>query len=258
MTGLEIPTGFRPPAQGCPPRGKPPLGKTIGMFFQPQRGLRPVPPVDPIAPSSGVRLKPPVVLGTARKAAEDSRTPKPGGIRCGSDFAKRLGVRLSSAAFLAVPNIEAVPVAASCASLIDAVWVSPAPSGGENKGTIGRLCRQFRSAYGGTSLDDRTRRGMFDQLVVAVGINAEKRCQSRHTSTLSTPINELARPERWSRLWQAISAEGDGSVWYQALTRAYAEPHRHYHNQQHIADCLTEFDPVRHCCPRGRGHSVCS
>lgn len=26
----------------------------------------------------------------------------------------------------------------------------------------------------------------------------------------------------------------------------YAEQHRHYHNQQHIADCLSEFDPARH------------
>ena len=53
-------------------------------------------------------------------------------------------------------------------------------------------------------------------------------------------------PERWRRLWQAIGASGDASVWYETLTRAYAEPHRHYHNQQHIADCLAEFDTVRH------------
>jgi hypothetical protein len=39
------------------------------------------------------------VFETARRAAESSLTPKPGGVRCGSDFAKRLGVRLSSAAF---------------------------------------------------------------------------------------------------------------------------------------------------------------
>ena len=26
----------------------------------------------------------------------------------------------------------------------------------------------------------------------------------------------------------------------------YSEPHRHYHNQHHIADCLHEFDGVRH------------
>lgn len=51
--------------------------------------------------------------------------------------------------------------------------------------------------------------------------------------------------ERWLRLWQAIGASGNGSAWYEILTRAYSEPHRYYHNQQHIADCLTEFDLVR-------------
>jgi predicted metal-dependent HD superfamily phosphohydrolase len=34
--------------------------------------------------------------------------------------------------------------------------------------------------------------------------------------------------------------------WYDRLRAAYAEPHRHYHNQQHIAECLAEFDRARH------------
>ena len=53
-------------------------------------------------------------------------------------------------------------------------------------------------------------------------------------------------PERWQRLWNAIGANGDASTWYETLTRTYAEPHRHYHNQRHIADCLAEFDAARH------------
>jgi predicted metal-dependent HD superfamily phosphohydrolase len=52
-------------------------------------------------------------------------------------------------------------------------------------------------------------------------------------------------PERWLRLWQATGSAGDPSAWYELLTWAYAEPHRHYHNQQHIADCLAEFDSAR-------------
>ena len=53
-------------------------------------------------------------------------------------------------------------------------------------------------------------------------------------------------PDRWLRLWQAAGATGDLIKWYENLTRAYAEPQRHYHNQQHIADCLAEFDSARH------------
>jgi predicted metal-dependent HD superfamily phosphohydrolase len=41
-------------------------------------------------------------------------------------------------------------------------------------------------------------------------------------------------------------ATGAADGWYERLTDAYAEPQRHYHNQQHIADCLTEFDQSRH------------
>jgi predicted metal-dependent HD superfamily phosphohydrolase len=55
-----------------------------------------------------------------------------------------------------------------------------------------------------------------------------------------------AGQDRWLRLWQAAGATGDGALWYEKLTQAYAEPPRHYHNQQHIAECLAEFDSARH------------
>jgi predicted metal-dependent HD superfamily phosphohydrolase len=53
-------------------------------------------------------------------------------------------------------------------------------------------------------------------------------------------------PERWLRLWEAAGARGDGRPWYDRLTNAYAEGHRHYHNQRHIAECLGELDAARH------------
>jgi len=52
--------------------------------------------------------------------------------------------------------------------------------------------------------------------------------------------------DRWQRLWQTAGASGNSTIWYERLTQAYAEPHRHYHNQQHIAECLAEFDSARH------------
>ena len=56
--------------------------------------------------------------------------------------------------------------------------------------------------------------------------------------------------DRWLRLWQAAGASGDGAPWYEKLAQAYAEPQRHYHNQQHIAECLAEFDRARHLAQR--------
>ncbi len=53
-------------------------------------------------------------------------------------------------------------------------------------------------------------------------------------------------PERWLRVWEAAGARGDGGRWYDLLTNAYGEDHRHYHNQRHIAECLGEFDAARH------------
>lgn len=53
------------------------------------------------------------------------------------------------------------------------------------------------------------------------------------------------RLSRWSRLWQAIPAEGDGQGWFCGLVAAYSEEHRHYHNLRHLDECLTELDEVK-------------
>ena len=44
--------------------------------------------------------------------------------------------------------------------------------------------------------------------------------------------------EAWRDAWQAIGADGgDGDTHRQLLTR-YAEPQRHYHTAQHLAECF--------------------
>jgi predicted metal-dependent HD superfamily phosphohydrolase len=52
--------------------------------------------------------------------------------------------------------------------------------------------------------------------------------------------------DRWLRLWHSARCSGNGAVWYEKLKQAYAEPQRHYHNQQHISECLAEFDGAKH------------
>jgi len=47
-------------------------------------------------------------------------------------------------------------------------------------------------------------------------------------------------------LWKAAGAAEAPAEWYERLTTAYAEAQRHYHNRQHIADCLAEFDQAQH------------
>ena len=56
---------------------------------------------------------------------------------------------------------------------------------------------------------------------------------------------------RWNQLWSAAGAVGNPTPWFEEIQRAYAEPQRQYHNQQHISECLAEFDPAKHLakCP---------
>lgn len=58
-------------------------------------------------------------------------------------------------------------------------------------------------------------------------------------------MNEL-NPERWSQLWHTVADSAPTAEYYERLVAMYSEPHRHYHNLRHIADCLREFEAVRH------------
>jgi len=46
--------------------------------------------------------------------------------------------------------------------------------------------------------------------------------------------------QRWNRLCFRLNINPGTS--YQQLIQAYSEPHRHYHNQQHISECLALLD----------------
>jgi len=51
--------------------------------------------------------------------------------------------------------------------------------------------------------------------------------------------------KHWIKVWHDLQAVGDPVAWYQRLVAAYSEPHRHYHNLQHLDECLREFDVAR-------------
>lgn len=49
--------------------------------------------------------------------------------------------------------------------------------------------------------------------------------------------------ERWAALLARLNLIDD-SVTFDQLAAAYSEPHRHYHNDEHVADCLAWLDRI--------------
>lgn len=49
----------------------------------------------------------------------------------------------------------------------------------------------------------------------------------------------------WVRAWSDLGVQPPPGLHAQLL-RAYAEPQRHYHSLQHLSECLTHFEQVRH------------
>lgn len=50
--------------------------------------------------------------------------------------------------------------------------------------------------------------------------------------------------ERWNALWQSLGVAAPVN-WFERLKHSYSAPDRHYHNLQHLDECLTEWDAVR-------------
>lgn len=58
--------------------------------------------------------------------------------------------------------------------------------------------------------------------------------------TNSEPLFERS----WRRAWQGLGTTPPEGL-LPALLAAYAEPQRHYHTQQHLAECLAHFEAVQ-------------
>lgn len=51
------------------------------------------------------------------------------------------------------------------------------------------------------------------------------------------PVQEMLQTS-WDRCWKSMSAAGDGHALMNRLIEAYNEPHRKYHTEQHLRECL--------------------
>ena len=51
--------------------------------------------------------------------------------------------------------------------------------------------------------------------------------------------------QSWTRAWRGLLADGDGLALRDALLACHAQPHRHYHTQQHLEECLLHFQRLQ-------------
>lgn len=50
---------------------------------------------------------------------------------------------------------------------------------------------------------------------------------------------------RWTHLWQDLSSAGPAEPVYKDIMKRWSEPHRHYHNLQHLDECLALLDEYK-------------
>lgn len=55
--------------------------------------------------------------------------------------------------------------------------------------------------------------------------------------------------QSWDRVWKGVGARDDGDPVFRLLIARYGEPHRKYHSQQHLTECIAAFETVRDLPP---------
>lgn len=71
---------------------------------------------------------------------------------------------------------------------------------------------------------------------------------ARTPAVILSAVNDVLLAS-WARLWPALGARGDGIALRDALLASYAQPQRHYHSQQHLAECIGWFERVQGLTP---------
>jgi hypothetical protein len=66
------------------------------------------------------------------------------------------------------------------------------------------------------------------------------------TDTFPAPLDDAELAATWSAAWSSLSVQASGGL-QSELMAARAEPHRHYHDQRHLRQCLALW-------ARWRGH----
>ena len=69
------------------------------------------------------------------------------------------------------------------------------------------------------------------------------------SDTYPTPLDDAALAATWDAAWSALGRSAPAGLQAELMT-AWSEPHRHYHDQRHLRECLALWTRWRDNCER--------
>ena len=69
------------------------------------------------------------------------------------------------------------------------------------------------------------------------------------TDCYPSPLDDVALAASWNAAWSALGRRAPAGLQAELMT-AWAEPHRHYHDQRHLRECLALWARWRSQCER--------